>query len=423
METPSAHGHRGRAPWTGLLLAVLVLIFWTLPTSTQLTIEFVPPSAAEEWLPKPYIISSNPDPVEHQDHVVLTCEPEIQNTTYLWSINSQSLPDSNRLKLSMDNRTLVLLRVTRADTGPYVCETQNPASTRRSDPFTLNVLYGPDTPIILPLQSYYHPGKILSLTCHAYSNPPPQYSWLINGESQEFTQQRLFIPNISVSDSGVYTCLVHNTFTGLQKSTVKVIMVSESATTPSILASKTVVIENKDAVVLICLTIDTGISILWHFNNDHLWLTDRMALSWDKRILTINPVRREDAGEYQCEVLRLYVSSRSDPLTLTVITGDSSVTGLSAGAIAGIVIAVLIFQAAALGWVLFLKYGRRTRDKRGLSEHQPPAPTPDPGPSGNATFSTPNPGPAPAAVPIYQELLYRDTNIYGRINPMAEAAS
>ncbi|XP_072823146.1 cell adhesion molecule CEACAM7 isoform X5 [Vicugna pacos] len=237
MEPSSAPAHRGHVLWQRVLLAVSLLTFWNLPTTTQLTIESVPVNAAEGtdvlllvynvtenilgygWfrgekvensqqiasylvssqlnvpgpaysgretiyangsllfqnvfqndtgyytllvttdnlsseaapgqlqvfpkLPTPIITSNNSNPLEHQDTVVLTCEPETQNTTYMWWINNQSLPDSARLELSKDNRTLTLLHVTRNDTGPYVCETQNPVSAGRSDPFTLNVLYDP----------------------------------------------------------------------------------------------------------------------------------------------------------------------------------------------------------------------------------------------------------------------------------------
>ncbi|XP_029782523.1 carcinoembryonic antigen-related cell adhesion molecule 7-like [Suricata suricatta] len=97
-------------------------------------------------LPKPNITSNKSDPVENVDSVVLTCEPKTENTSYLWSVNSKSLPDSSRLELSLDNRTLTLHAVTRKDTGPYECETWNPVSAGRSDPFTLNVLYEATTP-------------------------------------------------------------------------------------------------------------------------------------------------------------------------------------------------------------------------------------------------------------------------------------
>ncbi|KAM7058561.1 cell adhesion molecule CEACAM6-like isoform 4-T5 [Molossus nigricans] len=172
------------------------------------------------------ITTNNSNPEENKDPVVLTCEPWTQDTTYLWKINSQSLPDSTRLQLSSDNRTLTLLHVTRNDTGPYVCESQNPVSAGRSDPFTLNVLYGPDAPVISPPDSHYPTGANLHLSCHAASNPPAQYSWSISGSPQQPTQE-LFIPNINANDSGSYTCLAHNLHTGLNRTAVKNITVSD----------------------------------------------------------------------------------------------------------------------------------------------------------------------------------------------------
>uniref|UniRef100_A0AC11CDG5 Uncharacterized protein n=1 Tax=Ovis aries TaxID=9940 RepID=A0AC11CDG5_SHEEP len=235
MEPPSGPASRRHVPWSRLLLAVSLLTFWTPPTTAQLTIETVPPLAAEgsdvflvahnvtkislgyAWhrgervenikliasyrvdndatiygpvysgrealypngtlliqsvtqkdtgsytllvtkkdlqteiqtghlhvypvLPSPVITSNNSNPWEHEDTVVLTCGAETQNTSYMWWINSQSLPKSTRLELSKDKRTLTVVAVTRNDTGPYVCEARNPVSVSRSDPFTLDVLW------------------------------------------------------------------------------------------------------------------------------------------------------------------------------------------------------------------------------------------------------------------------------------------
>ncbi|XP_074170336.1 cell adhesion molecule CEACAM7 isoform X4 [Rhinolophus sinicus] len=90
---------------------------------------------------KPTVTTNNSAPVEHKDPVVFTCVSEIQDVTYLWLINSQSVQNSTRLELSQDNRTLMLLNVTRNDTGPYECEIRNPVSASRSDPFYLNVFH------------------------------------------------------------------------------------------------------------------------------------------------------------------------------------------------------------------------------------------------------------------------------------------
>ncbi|XP_007458759.1 PREDICTED: putative pregnancy-specific beta-1-glycoprotein 7-like [Lipotes vexillifer] len=182
-------------------------------------------------LSTPVITSNNSNPME-QDTVVLTCGPETQNTSHMWCVNNQSLPNSTRLELSEDNRTLTLFHVMRNDTGPYMCETRNPVSVSRSDPFTLNIIY-----------------------------PVAQ---------------------------------------------------------PSIEASNTTATEHENTVVLTCCTNDTGISICWFFNGQSLLLTERMKLSPDNSTLIINPVRREDAGDYQCEVSNQGNSSKSDPLRLGV---------------------------------------------------------------------------------------------------------
>ncbi|EPQ20757.1 Carcinoembryonic antigen-related cell adhesion molecule 1 [Myotis brandtii] len=268
-------------------------------------------------LPKPSITSNNSLPEEHKDPVVLTCEPQTQDTTYLWLINSQSLPVSARLQLSKDNRTLTLLPVTRNDTGPYECETRNPVSAGRSDPFTLNVVYGPDAPTISPSDSHYLRGTNLNLSCQAASNPPAQYSWLINGSSQH-PAQKLFIPNITSNYSGSYTCLAHNSVSGLHKTIIKTITVYEPVGKPALRASNATVTEHKDHVVLTCLTNDMGISFRWLFKNQILPHKNRMKLSQDNSVLTIDPVRREDAGGFQCEIFNPISSSKSDPLELDV---------------------------------------------------------------------------------------------------------
>ncbi|KAM5209936.1 cell adhesion molecule CEACAM6-like isoform 1-T1 [Hipposideros larvatus] len=421
MEHPSASARRGRVRWQGFLLAVSLLTFWSRPTTAQLTLELMPPNAAEgkdvlflvhnqnpaiaryAWykgeradpnhiasyiidtqrnetglahsgretiypngsllfqrvtlgdtgyytlqyiktdfkaeevigklgvfpeLPKPNIISNNSNPVEHKDPVVFRCEPEIQDTTYLWLFNSQSVQNSSKLEQSKDNRTLTLLRVTRNDIASYECELQNPATASRSDPLYLNVLYGPDSPTISPSDTHYRPGANLSLSCHAASNPPAQYSWLINGSLKQSSQE-LFITNITANDSGSYTCLVHNSVTGLYSTLVR---------------------------------------------------------------------------------------------TITVFANTS--TGSSPWTIAGITIGVLVgvVLAAALGCFLFLRTTRRASGLRDPREHRPPASAPGRDPSSTSTSPTPLPGPR-TVVPIYEDLLNPNTDIYCRIDPKADVAS
>ncbi|XDB60089.1 hypothetical protein AB1E18_013472 [Capra hircus] len=350
-------------------------------------------------LPTPVITSNNSNPREHEDTVVLTCGSETQNTSYMWWINSQSLPKSMRLELSKDKRTLTLVTVTRNDTGPYVCEARNPVSVSRSDPFTLDVLWqensralgvGAITGIVIavllvltPLAGlgcfiFLHSGRetlypngtrlIQNVTqkdtgsytllvtkkdlqterqaghLHVHpvlptpvitsnnSNPREHedtvvltcgsetqntsYMWWINNQSLPKSmrlklskdKRTLILVAVTRNDTGPYVCEARNP-------------VSVSRSDPftlDVLSSNATVTEHEGPVVLTCLADETGVSICWFFKGQSLLLAERMTLSSDNSTLTIDPVSREDAGDYQCEAFNRGNSSRSDPLRLRV---------------------------------------------------------------------------------------------------------
>ena len=86
---------------------------------------------------------------------------------------------------------------------------------------------------------------------------------------------------------------------------------------PLLTASNTTVTED-DSVLLTCSSSNTGISIQWLFNGQILMLTDRKKLSQDNSTLTIDPVRKEDAGKYECEVSNPVSFRKSDPVRLDV---------------------------------------------------------------------------------------------------------
>ncbi|XP_072464054.1 cell adhesion molecule CEACAM1-like isoform X1 [Notamacropus eugenii] len=263
-------------------------------------------------------------PVENKDNVSLTCQSDSQDVTDLvWFIN-QSSPVGDRISLSLDNRTLTIISVTREDQGPYECEIWNPVSRNRSEPFTLNITYGPDTPVIVPIEPNYPVGATLELSCSADSNPLAQYTWLFNGVQMTSTPQ-LSIPDVSLNHTGTYTCNASNSVTGLSSSKDVNITISEIVSKPNITASSTNVLENT-TLVITCNTEHQGINILWFFNNASLSLNERKYLSENNQTLNITNVRREDAGSYQCEVWNPISNNRSDPLTLTVNYGPDNIT-------------------------------------------------------------------------------------------------
>ncbi|XP_070254991.1 cell adhesion molecule CEACAM21-like [Myotis yumanensis] len=85
---------------------------------------------------------------------------------------------------------------------------------------------------------------------------------------------------------------------------------------PTLIASNTIVTENEDAVVMTCHTDESSIN--WLFNAMRLLLTEKLKLSQDHRTLTIDPVRREEGGKYQCKVSHPFFSVTSAPVELDV---------------------------------------------------------------------------------------------------------
>uniref|UniRef100_A0A8C9HKV0 Ig-like domain-containing protein n=1 Tax=Piliocolobus tephrosceles TaxID=591936 RepID=A0A8C9HKV0_9PRIM len=158
--------------------------------------------------PKPSISSSNLNPREAEETVILSCDPDTQNVSYRWWIKGQSLPINRPWQLSENNRILTLYGVTKDIAGPYECEMKNPVSASRSDPVTLNLIYG------------------LDLSCLTDSHPLAEHSWLIDGN--QFIQQStqvFFIPHITKTYRGVYVCFIHNSATGGTNLTIKRIIV------------------------------------------------------------------------------------------------------------------------------------------------------------------------------------------------------
>nr|XP_039323254.1 putative pregnancy-specific beta-1-glycoprotein 7 isoform X1 [Saimiri boliviensis boliviensis] len=176
-------------------------------------------------MPKASNPSNKFNAVEHQDEINITCTPEVRYATYVWWVNGQSLPFSPRMQRSDDNRTLTLRRVMRNDTGSYQCGIQTSQGPIRSDPVTLNVLYGPDVPRISPSDTLYRQGGNLHLSCFADSNPPAEYRWMVNGTFLPAGQD-IYVPQITTRNSGLYVCSARNSVTGKKNFAFKKIRVT-----------------------------------------------------------------------------------------------------------------------------------------------------------------------------------------------------
>uniref|UniRef100_A0A0D9RY73 Ig-like domain-containing protein n=1 Tax=Chlorocebus sabaeus TaxID=60711 RepID=A0A0D9RY73_CHLSB len=164
--------------------------------------------------PKPYISSSNLNPREGTETVILSCDPDTQDVSYLWWINGQSLPISRPWQLCENNRILMLYGVTKDIAGPYECEMKNPVSSSRSDPVTLNLLLELPKPYIT--SNNFNPMEnknVVALTCE----PKTQgytYVWRVNCHSllvsprlKQLGKNRILIlTSVTRNDTGPYEC-------------------------------------------------------------------------------------------------------------------------------------------------------------------------------------------------------------------------
>ncbi|EGW15145.1 Carcinoembryonic antigen-related cell adhesion molecule 5 [Cricetulus griseus] len=115
-----------------------------------------------------------------------------------------------------------------------------------------------------------------------------------------YTNGSLLLQDVTNKDAGWYMLETFNRDWEIEKAYVQ-LHVNKPVTQPFVRLSDTTVTV-QSSVVLTCFSADPGISTRWILNYKSLQLTERMKLSPTKCQLTIDPVRREDAGEYQSPI-------------------------------------------------------------------------------------------------------------------------
>uniref|UniRef100_A0A8C9LMH3 Ig-like domain-containing protein n=1 Tax=Piliocolobus tephrosceles TaxID=591936 RepID=A0A8C9LMH3_9PRIM len=259
-------------------------------------------------IPKPSISSSNLNPRKAVETVILSCDPDTEDVSYLWWINGQSLPISRKLQLSENNRTLVIFGVTKDTAGPYECEMKNPVSSSRSDPVTLNLLcchpkyaYGLNVPTISSSYTYYHPGEVLKLSCLTESHPLAEHSWLIDGKFQQSAQDAC---------GGIK---------GVTQDKLLSVIHPDELPKPYITSNNFNPMENRNDVSLTCVPKTQGYTDMRRVNGQSLPVSPRLKQSGKNRILILATVTRNDTGHYECEIRDRVGSICSDPVTLDVL--------------------------------------------------------------------------------------------------------
>ncbi|XP_038669401.1 carcinoembryonic antigen-related cell adhesion molecule 1-like isoform X3 [Scyliorhinus canicula] len=255
-----------------------------------------------EPVSKPNVTASVTNPVELNDTVVLTCFASGTAISYQWLQDNNAINPGDRFDLSGDNSNLTISGVLRSD-GGFTCYAFNSISAMTSDPYHLNVSYGPDPPNISinPNLSTYLSGRTVTFSCFADSNPPAELEWNLNNTSLQQKGQRLIIDSITLNSTGNYTCQAFNNLTKRYSASTKQIVVIEPVSNVSVLTNNSKPMENMDTVFLTCHASGLILSRIWYKDDQVIKDNDRIITSPDNVTLTIISVNRYDSGTYKCK--------------------------------------------------------------------------------------------------------------------------
>uniref|UniRef100_A0A8D2JT31 CEA cell adhesion molecule 18 n=1 Tax=Sciurus vulgaris TaxID=55149 RepID=A0A8D2JT31_SCIVU len=151
--------------------------------------------------------------VENLDSVAAECHTNASNIK--WYRNTIPTSSSNRIRISPDGRTLVILRVSRHDRTLQCAIESFPEILQKSNTVSLTVAYGPDY-----LQLYTNLdilngaltagiGSRVELECSCYSNPDAKYHWLHNG-SLLSSEAKMNFSIVAWEQMGNYRCIAEN---------------------------------------------------------------------------------------------------------------------------------------------------------------------------------------------------------------------
>ncbi|NP_001106840.1 carcinoembryonic antigen-related cell adhesion molecule 2 isoform b precursor [Mus musculus] len=203
-----------------------------------------------------------------------------------------------------------------------------------------------------------------------------------SGRETLYSNGSLLIQRVTMKDTGVYT--IEMTDQNYRRRVLTgQFHVHKPVTQPSLQVTNTTVKE-LDSVTLTCLSKDRQAHIHWIFNNDTLLITEKMTTSQAGLILKIDPIKREDAGEYQCEISNPVSVKRSNSIKLEVIfdstydISDVPIAVIITGAVAGVIL------IAGLAYRLCSRKSRWGSDQRDLTEHKPSASNHNLAPSDNS---------------------------------------
>ncbi|XP_035479023.1 carcinoembryonic antigen-related cell adhesion molecule 1 [Scophthalmus maximus] len=276
------------------------------------------------------LMASETNLVEFNDTAVLMCSVSNGSSlSYAWLKN-------NAVVTAAESATLTIVGVTRNDEGPFRCNVSNGVSYETSPPLYLNISFGPSntTMMITPVvpNHVYRTESNITLSCSALSKPSAIISWMFNGVDMNIYGHWIHLNNVTVSNSGNYTCVSHNTVTSRSRSAHAVIYVLDPLESVEVNNTGGAAIVN-ESFTLHCDVTGTVDRIQW-WRNWHVIIPDNTTIfDMDNKTLTLDPVQHSDAGNYKCQAFNSVSNMTSSPYNVVVIYGPETptITGPTVG--------------------------------------------------------------------------------------------
>ena len=268
-------------------------------------------------------------------NVTLHCDATgIPPPHYSWAFNGKPVLGSNLPYAQLPNGHLVLFDVSTAVTGSYECTATNVAGNATKF-IALAVFVPPLIKIRNDSEIVAIMGNSISLDCSAAGIPIPRVSWRKNGkelinlhETMEVSHTgNLTIKSLSLSDAGLYTCVVDNA-AGADTKDIQLVVHDP----PKILSSAPInatAIENRRITLPCPVTGSPKPTIRWFKRDYEIFEGDpRIKVMPDGSLEFLQPVA-DDAGVYKCRAtnvageaihkieLKVYVPPRFLKMTMT----------------------------------------------------------------------------------------------------------
>ncbi|XP_034561521.1 carcinoembryonic antigen-related cell adhesion molecule 5-like isoform X2 [Notolabrus celidotus] len=269
------------------------------------------------------IKSDLPEVVEHNSTVVLTCSAKGSFLKFTWLKGTVPIKiDDKRLTVKEEELStqLTIRDVVRTDLdGPIFCMAANKLETNKSAPFKLPVHFGPENVAITPAKppEFYQAGSNVNLTCAASSSPPATFAWYHNKKEIKATGPVLSLKEIEKQGLGKvaeqYTCTATNAKTKRVIASPGVTFaVIDPITGVKISAPAGPFIAGNSSANFTCKAASGTVKTkVWMKDGKPLVASSRVVFSSDMSSVMINPLQKEDNGEFTCQLSNQVTTSKA----------------------------------------------------------------------------------------------------------------